>query len=182
MQWLNSPQRYGAIARAFHWGMLALLAAVCLAIELKGVFPRGSAGRTALLHWHELLGLTAALAVFSRLAWRAFDAPPAALPGPDWQRRAASAVKLALYVLLIALPLTGLVAAAGRGDSTVYFGVDLVSVIGPVSKALGKAVEDVHEALATAAYWLVGLHAAAALWHHFVLRDATLRRMLPVRC
>jgi cytochrome b561 len=42
-------------------------------------------------------------------------------------------------------------------------------------------LEDVHEALATAAYWLVGLHAAAALWHHFVLRDATLRRMLPVR-
>jgi cytochrome b561 len=182
MGWRNSTERYGALGQALHWGMLALYTAVCLAIELKGAYPRGSAGRAGLTHWHEVLGLTAALAVFVRVLWRALDAPPADLPGePPWQRRAARAMKLALYLAMVALPLTGLVAAVGRGDAVIFLGVDFNALAGPLPAAVGKGVKEVHEAIATAAYWLVGLHAAAALWHHYIRRDPTLRRMLPSR-
>lgn len=180
MQWRNSTGRYGVLTQAFHWGMFALLTAVCLAIELKGIYPRGSSGRAAMTHWHELLGLYAALAVFARLFWRALEAPPPALPGtPAWQRRAATLTKLALYVLLVALPMTGLVAAVGRGNAVLFLGIDFNALIGPLGRDTGKAVKEVHEFMATAAYWLVGLHATAALWHHFIRHDATLRRMLP---
>lgn len=180
MQWRNSSARFGALAQAFHWGMLMLLTAVCLAIELKGAYPRGSAGRAALTHWHELLGLSAALAVFARLFWRALDAPPPSLPGtPGWQRRATKLTKLALYGLLIALPVTGLIAAIGRGNEVIFLGIDFNALIGPIAAGAGKTAKEVHEIMATAAYWLVGLHAAAAAWHHFIARDATLRRMLP---
>jgi cytochrome b561 len=182
MQWRNSFERYGALGQAFHWGMLALFTAVCLAMELKGIYPRGSAGRAGLTRWHELLGLTAALAVVARLLWRAVDAPPADLPGASvWQRRAVRAMKLALYLAMVALPLTGVVAAVGRGDAVIFLGVDFNALTGPLSTATGKALKEVHEAIATAAYWLVGLHAGAALWHHYIRRDATLRRMLPGR-
>jgi cytochrome b561 len=182
MQWRNSTERYGALGQTFHWGMLALFTAVCLAIELKGIYPRGSAGLAGLTRWHELLGLTTAFAVSARLFWRALDTPPADLPHASaLQRQAVRAMKFALYLVMVALPLTGLVAAIGRGDEVTFLGIDFNALFGPLSSATGKALKEAHEAIATGAYWLIGLHAGAALWHHFIRRDATLRRMLPAR-
>jgi len=83
-----------------------------------------------------------------------------------------------LYGLMIALPLSGWLMLSAAGKPIPFFGWELPALVAP-NRSLATAVDDVHEAIATAGYWLIGLHAAAALFHHYIVRDNTLRLMLP---
>lgn len=100
-------------------------------------------------------------------------------PGPrsstDWL---AAAVHLALYAIMIAMPILGWLALSADGKSVALIGLQLPALIAP-NEALAGQFEEVHETLGTVGYWLVGAHAAAALFHHYVLRDGVMRRMLP---
>jgi cytochrome b561 len=85
-----------------------------------------------------------------------------------------------LYVFMICMPLGGWLILSTAGEPIPFFGLQLPALIGE-SRHLSKLIKEVHEAVGTAGYFLIGLHAAAALFHHYVLRDNTLRRMLPNR-
>ena len=119
------------------------------------------------------------LLIFVRIAWRTtHPAPP--LDGAAWQRAAARVAHVVLYVLLVALPITGYLAWSARGNGTAFFGWEIPAAIAK-DRATARALNNVHEVLADALLVVVALHAAAALWHHVVVRDDTLRRMLPQR-
>jgi cytochrome b561 len=177
MRWKNTAAGYGLPSVALHWLMVLLIAAAYATIELKSVFAKGSAGREALVALHYAIGLSvfplAWLRLIARLPGRAPEIEP---PLPPWQALAARAAHWALYALMIALPAMGLLAANAKGHSVSFFGLELPALIGR-NRSLGKWLEDIHEALATAGYWVIGLHAAAALFHHYVLRDNTLKLM-----
>ena len=79
---------------------------------------------------------------------------------------------------MIALPLLGWMLLSAEQKPIPFFGLSLPPLVAP-DKALAERIEDVHVALATIGYWLVGVHAVAALVHHYLFRDGTLRRMLP---
>jgi len=96
---------------------------------------------------------------------------------PVWQARSAAAMHLALYAFMIAMPLLGWLALSAAGKLPSVFGVALPALIAP-DASLEKSLEEIHETLGVAGYWLIGLHAAAALAHHYLLGDNTLRRML----
>ena len=171
--------RYVLPVIALHWLTLVLLVLVYACAELSDAFPKGSAGRAGLRSWHEALGLVVFGVVWLRLIARAFAVAPPILPAPPlWQARLAKAVHAALYGLMIALPLSGWLMLSAAGKSIPFFGWELPALVAP-NRWLATAVDDVHEAIATAGYWLIGLHAAAALFHHYVVRDNTLRLMLP---
>ena len=173
------PTAYGAIARLLHWIMFALIAvqvAGGLAIE---AFPRASAARVLVLETHVSLGIVALLLVFARIASRLATRglPP---EGARWQRALASVVHGALYALMVAVPVVGYALADARGRGIPFFGMSAPEWL-QTDRGLAHTLEEWHEALVWALVAVVAAHVAAALWHHFALRDGTLRRMLPAR-
>ena len=84
-----------------------------------------------------------------------------------------------LYALLIAAPISGIVLQFARGDALPIFGLAEIASPWTVDRAFARNVKEVHELMANALVILAALHAAAALVHHWVLRDRTLVRMLP---
>lgn len=175
----DSTNRYHPLAIGAHWLMLVLLIGVYVLIELRGIYPKGSDPSEAMKMWHEMLGMTIFGLVFVRLGLRLVLRAPVITPSPpDWQRFLALAMHVALYAFLVAMPLLGWLMMSAKGRPVPFFGLQLPALIGP-DKALAHNIEDLHEIIGVIGYYLIGLHAGAALFHHYLMRDNTLRRMLP---
>lgn len=159
-----------------HWLMLALLAAVYACIELREFYPRGSDIREGLKTWHFMLGLSVFVLVWVRLAARALS-PNGPAPR-TWSGALATAVHVALYVLMVLMPLLGWLLLSAEGEIVPFFGLTLPPLAAP-DEAFAGRIEDLHTTIGAAGYWLIAFHAMAALFHHYVLRDGTLRRMSP---
>ena len=181
MSWTNDQNGYGRLSIALHWLMLLLLAAVYATMEFKGVFPKGSAGRARIMNLHYVLGLITFGLVWVRIVLRIPGTRPEAKPTlPVWQTRLAAAVQGLLYLLMIGMPLLGWFALSAHGETVDFFGTQLPSLMAE-DPARRDTLKEIHETLATVGYFLIGLHAAAALFHHYVMRDNTLRLMMPRR-
>jgi cytochrome b561 len=179
--WRNSTERYGALSIALHWLMLLLIVAVYACIELRELFPKGSDPREALKTWHYMLGLSVFALVWLRLAIHVIGPVPRPQPEPPlWQKLSAKLMHFALYVLMIAAPFAGWLILGAEGEAIPFFGLHLPALTGE-NKQLAETAEEIHELIGTVGYFLIGLHAAAALFHHYVLRDDTLKRILPRR-
>jgi cytochrome b561 len=185
--WRNAETRYGFLAMGFHWIVaLFFLGNLGLGVYMSGlelsdpsVFP--------LYQLHKSFGVCIFLVVMLRLAWRLIDAPPA-LPTKMalWEQIASKLTHLGLYGALVAMPLTGwiIVSASPYNIPTRIF--DLVPlphieliVTNPDKDLWLGFGEWSHWLLAWSAAAAVFLHVAAALRHHFMLKDDILRRMLP---
>jgi cytochrome b561 len=171
-------ERFGTLTIALHWFMLLLLAAVYACIELRVLWPRGSDPRELIKTWHFMLGLSVLALVFVRIAARIAGGTPPIVPAPPaWQARIGQLTHGLLYLLMIGMPIGGWLILSAEGDPVPFFGLELPALVSP-DEALGKQIEEIHETVGTVGYWLIGLHALAALHHHYVQRDDTLRRML----
>lgn len=177
----NSNVRYTAPAIALHWLMAWLIIAVYflgLSIDALPVGP----DRILVVGWHKWLGVTIAFLWGFRVLWRAGHRPPA-LPAssPAWQNAASHLVHVALYLLMIAIPVSGWLMSSAKGYTTNFFGLfDLPNLL-MKDKELGHTLKEVHEVLANSLMALVGLHIAAALKHQLVDKDNLLGRMRPAR-
>ena len=181
MSWKNTEQRFGSLSIALHWLMFLLLAAVYACIELKGNFPKGSDMRELLKQWHFMLGLSVFFLVWIRIAARLIAPTPKIQPEPPaLQEKIAKLMYLALYLLMIGAPLAGWLILSAAGKPIPFFGLELPALIGP-DKALAGDIKELHELAGTIGYWLIGIHTAAALYHHYVLRDNALLIMKPQR-
>ncbi|OCS47446.1 cytochrome b [Ralstonia pickettii] len=174
---MYSEQKYSPAIRSLHWLVfLAALVAV-VTIDIHDLFPKGSAMRGALFTIHQTAGLSVLALMVLRLFARLGTEQPAALPGPKLLERAARAMHLVLYVLMLCMPILGAMALAWDGKAIQPFGLAWTAPLAP-DKALADLVKEVHESGATLVYIFVGLHAVAALWHEVVLKDRLLRRMI----
>lgn len=181
MSWNNTELRFGSLNIALHWLVVILIVGVYATIELRGIFPKGSPERDLMKQWHFMLGLSVFFLTFIRIGLRAIAPYPRIEPDmPNWQHLAAKAMHLALYGLLLGLPLAGWLILSAAGKPIPFFGLELPALIGKNPDLAGQ-IKEIHEAVATLGYWLIGLHAAAALVHHHIMRDNTLLRMLPER-
>src|SRR5574340_547724 len=116
MNWKNTTSRYGSLSIGIHWLMLLLFIAVYACIELRELYPKGSDPREALKTWHFMLGMLVFALVWLRLAARLSGPTPLIQPAPpNWQQLSASLLHVALYALMIGMPLSGwlLLSAAG---------------------------------------------------------------------
>ncbi|MDH0649621.1 cytochrome b [Pseudomonas sp. GD03858] len=172
---------YARWSIALHWLMLVLLAAVYACIELRGLFPKGSAERDLMKDLHFMLGLTVFALVWLRLAMRLSRPTPPIVPKPPaWQTGLAHLVHLLLYLMMIGLPLAGWTILSAADKPIPFYGLELPAIVAP-DPDLAKFIKGWHERIGSWGYWLIGLHALAGLYHHYVRRDNTLLRMLPYK-
>lgn len=175
-----SNEQYDRVSIALHWLMLVLIAAVYACIELRVNFPRGSGIREGLKHWHFMLGLSVLALVAIRAVVRLRGVTPPIRPEPAaWMKGFARIGHLALYLLMFGMPIAGWIILSAEGDPVPFFGLVLPPLVAP-DEAFAKSVEEIHKTAGTVGYYLIGLHAAAALFHHYVRRDSALTRMLPM--
>jgi cytochrome b561 len=128
---------------------------------------------------HETLGMSVFALVVLRLAWRLLDVGPAHLQVGRWMAVTANVVRVALYLLLFAVPLTAIAGAWLEGHPlTLLAGIEIPPALA-LSHDVGASIARIHTWLGDAILWVAGLHALAALFHHFVLRDRVLESMLP---
>jgi cytochrome b561 len=183
---LRSP-RYDPFSQALHW--LTAVAVTIAFILGPGGFGRlmrqgiDPATRSDIV-WHESLGLLVLVLTLTRLVWIALRprAPRHALP--PWMERSSKIVHAALWILLLALPLTALLSLGSEGHPLTVLGglrIDRMPLI--ANSGIGNLADwgDVHGWLGDILIWLAGFHAIAALYHHFVRKDGVLRAMLPGR-
>jgi cytochrome b561 len=175
----NDSTRYGSLSIGLHWLTLLLLIGVYACIELHEFFPKGSDAREALKSWHFMLGLAVLGLTLLRLLAAAGAPTPRIEPDPPlWQKRAGTAMHVALYLLLVGMPLGGWLMLSAAGKPVPFFGLDLPPLVAE-NRSLADIVKELHETGGNVGYFLIGMHAAAALFHHYFVGDNTLRRMLP---
>jgi cytochrome b561 len=172
MTTLTSPAktfRYSTALVALHWFMALLFVAVYASIELRVLFPKGTDMRDLMKALHFMFGLGVLLMVLARLGAR--WASPKPQQGPTlgletWAHRMASLGHLALYALMLVMPVMGWLA--------------MPPLMAP-NKTWAHDIKELHETVGVAGYWLIGIHVAAALGHHYVLKDGLLSRMSVLR-
>jgi cytochrome b561 len=184
----STRRRYTIVAIVLHWliagGILALLAIGL--VMMHAAIP--IATKFQLVQLHKSIGITILFLVLLRLLWRLFHAPPP-LPEtmPPLERKAAIGAHPLLYLAMVGLPLTGwaVVSVAPLNIPTFLFGLVHWPHMPILSTLTNKApVSAVVTAIHTYGAWaliaVIALHAAAALRHHFIIRDDVLWRMLPI--
>jgi cytochrome b561 len=175
----STRERYGAVAQLLHWAT-AILVVVAF---IYG--PGGSEQRVYSLakdfdrQIHETLGMSVLTITLIRLVWRAFDAPPDDPPMSRWMRLASKGMHVVLYLLLLALPLTAISGAWLEGHPLTLLGNIRIGPLLSETHAVGSVIASIHTWLGDAILWAAGVHAATALYHHFLLRDRVLRSMIP---
>ncbi len=168
---------YTRTAVALHWFMVLLITAgFTLGATMTDLHM--SPKKLRLYSYHKWIGITVLGLVLIRLIWRLTHPAPPYEPMARWQRIGAHASHWLLYLLMIATPILGWLYSSASGYPVVYLKLwklpDLVSK----NSDLAKVLVQVHAFLAWTLFYVVLLHAAAALKHHFVDHDRTLRRIL----
>jgi len=180
---LNSPARYGVVAMSFHWLIAVAIIGMLVLGKYMHDLPDSDPDKFSLYQLHKSTGLTILILSVGRLLWRLVNVvPPLPAHMPAWQRWAAHASHFLLYVLMVAIPLSGWarVSSDPIGIPTLWFGVFEVPHLPiEVSEPMSHFMHEVHEWLGNALILLLLVHVAAALKHHFSDRDTVLRRMLP---
>ena len=172
-------ERYGVVAQVFHW-LIAALIFVMLGLGYYMEDLPDDMRKLELYALHKSIGITIAALAALRLAWRLYNPPPP-LPAAmrPWERWAAHAVHALLYLMLLVQPLIGFLQSNAANFPVVLWGVlPLPPLIGP-DEPLAETLIGMHSIGGNLLAILVILHVAAALRHHFMLRDDVLRRMLP---
>ena len=169
--------RYSTIAILLHW-VMAILVLVTWSIAIAVSDLPLSPVRITGLSWHKWLGTTIFFLVLVRIFWRAtHPAPALKMAMPVWQEKAMQLTHLALYLLMLAIPVVGWLMSSAKGYTVNYFDLfDLPDLVSQ-DKALGHQLKEVHEFLANSLMVLVGLHVLAALKHQFIDKDQLLSRM-----
>lgn len=178
MKLKNNTETYGLISKLFHWVMaLAIIGLLAVGFIMSDM--ETSPDKFKLYGIHKAVGALVLFAVFARFFWRITNIKPTMISAPRWQKLAAHTAHYGLYVLMVAMPLSGWLMSSAAGFPVSVFGwFTLPDLIAP-DKELRHLMGEVHETLAIAIIALVSLHALAALKHHFMDKDNTLRRMLP---
>lgn len=178
---LNDQHHYGLGHATLHWLMaLAIISLYPLGLYIESLDYYDPAYRIV-PNWHKSIGLLVIALLSIRLLWRICNRPPKALPQPVWQKKAASFAHAALYLLLVLTLLSGFLISTADGSPIAFFGLFEVPALPYAIEQQEDIAGEIHFIVATSMIVLVALHAAAALKHHYVDRDSTLKRIFAIK-
>jgi cytochrome b561 len=178
MKLRSNADRWGTVAKAFHW-------TIALAILGNGVFgllmdlSRSPMQKINWLALHKSIGLTVLALALLRLLWRWLDGRPREAPAPRWQQWSARAVHVLLYALIVAIPLSGWWFNSVTGKPLQWFKQFNLPALAQKDDTLRHLAHGVHEYLFWFLLLVLVVHVGAALKHHVFDNDNVLRRMLP---
>jgi len=179
MQLGNTRDSYGAVAKFLHWAIVILIIAQYVIIESAEDLPDG-VEKLSSISLHKSLGMLVLLLVVARIGWRLVNrGKPVPVTMPPWQRISAAAGHGLLYLLILLQPLSGWAMSSAANYPVTLFGWFQFPALVAPNHDLHEGLEEVHEVLFYAMVVIAVVHVAAALYHHFLLKDDTLRRMLP---
>ena len=175
-----TPEGYSPAQKALHWAtalLIVTLVPVGLTMTRLGDHPVAG----TLYELHKSVGLTVFGLALARVAVRLVRGAPPLVPGlPLWQRAAAHGSHIALYILIVLVPVLGWAGtSACCAPVNLFWTVPLTLPVGGGMEG-AKPILGLHEAMALTLAGIVAIHVAAALYHHLIRRDDTLRRMLPL--
>jgi cytochrome b561 len=183
----RTSTQYDFLSQAFHW---------VTAVVVTVAFILGPGGFGRLMHqgvdpatqsdivWHESFGLLVFALTVLRLIWVVLRSTAPKFQMANWMQNMGKLVHVALWAMLLVLPITALLALGSEGHPLTLLGgirLDKMPMIAESSIAKLADWGDVHSFLGDAIMYFAGLHAAAAIFHHFVLRDDVLKAMLPTK-
>ena len=173
------PVEYSRIAKLIHW-LTAILVLIAFILGPGGHEDKiYSTAHDFDRQLHETIGLSVLALVLIRIVWRTFASTPVSPPVVHWMEVTAKVVQVSLYVLLFAVPLTAITGAWLEGHPLTLLGGFEIAPIFVKSHDVGEIISEIHTWLGDAILWLAGLHAFAALFHHYILQDNVLKSMLP---
>ncbi|GKT11059.1 MAG: hypothetical protein ISEC1_P0022 [Thiomicrorhabdus sp.] len=174
----NSELNYGVVSRANHW----LSAFLFIGLISVGLFmselDKGDEQRQALYALHKSMGVALFGLMMLRLLWLKVSPSPEPLSASKFEHILGHAVKGILYLAMLGMPISGWIMSNSGGHDVAFFELFILPTIIGENEMVHKIFEEVHEIFGTLLIGVVLLHIAGALKHHFVLKDATLLRML----
>jgi cytochrome b561 len=177
----TAPASYNLIDKTLHWAMALVIVGMLISgLVMEDVQPL--ALKFQVIQLHKSFGLLVLALAFTRVFWR-FTNPTPRLPvgTPLWQKAAAHGTHLAMYGLMFVMPFSGWLMSDAKGYHPNFFGLP-VPVLGEVDRVAGNVLGEIHEYGAYLLMALIATHVGAALFHHFIMKDDILARMLPARC
>ncbi|WP_221076637.1 cytochrome b [Agarivorans aestuarii] len=171
----NSPQRFGLVSKLIHW-LMALLILSLIAIALyMDTLPRGPE-KFQLFDLHKGLGLIAIAAIAIRIIWHRVSKVPAPI-GEGIKLTMAHLGHLALYLLMLAMPISGMMMSLAGGHDVKFFGLFTIAGFAEKNVMLNELGASVHHYAGQLLYVVITGHVLAALYHHFILKDDTIKRI-----
>lgn len=175
---LNQTPRHGALTQIFHW-LTAVLVISAFLLGPEDIEEMANPGQDPGVQLHQSLGLMVFGLTVLRIIWQFFAQRPAAIPMSSWMRILSKSIQGAIYLLLIAVPLSAVLGISLEGHTVTMLAGGQFSLNLPLLPSVGESMLEIHTTIADVMMWLVGLHAGAAILHHLVLRDQVLSSMLP---
>lgn len=168
---------YDGVAIALHWATAFLVFANFILSQTWDWFAKPTQG--LMEDTHMSFGVLLSAVILARIVWRFIPGHRVASLEQGWVRLASKATHYTLYLLLVAEAVLGFTFRWGAGRSMAFFGTGIPPLIGAIARPLRGELRDFHEWIGWAIFILALLHALAALYHHYVLKDRVLVRMLP---
>jgi cytochrome b561 len=168
---------YGPVHKALHW-ILVVLIATQYAVGSAMPHIGNDTLDEGLVAWHFSIGAAIMFFILVRLTWR-LARPVALAEMPAWQTRLANLTHTGLYVLVLTMTMLGWAAVSYRGWTVKLFGIVPLPALAAKGAPWAHTAGDIHNALVYVLLAFIVLHVAGALYHHFVIRDRILQRMLP---
>ena len=170
---------YSSVARTFHWVTAALVLTMLPIGIAMASFDLGGAVEDPMYHVHRSIGAVVLTITVLRLIYRLHHpAPPLPADMPAWQQVAALATHWGLYALLIVQPIVGWIATSAYRAPVLFFWLFDLPPIWPENRPFSEAMFVVHRSIGILIATLICVHIGAALYHHFILKDRVLKRML----
>ncbi len=176
---MNSENKYGFVAKFFHW----VIAALIIGLIIAGLYMtdmEASDNKWELYNLHKLFGVIVLGLIIFRIIWKILNkGKPAMLDTySKAERIVAATVHGMLYIMMLVMPLSGWLMSSFGGYSVMFFGIDIMLPV-EKDKDIGTIFHEIHNIGGSVFIILLTLHIAGALKHHFIDKDITLKRMLP---
>jgi cytochrome b561 len=176
----NSPTEYGSLAKFLHWAIVLLIIPQYFLAEAAADLPDGDPGIARLYGIHKSIGMLVLILAIVRVGWKFVGRPNPLLTDPvAWRHRAAGLSHGLLYLLIFLQPLSGWAMTSAGGRDATMFGWFTFPRLLAENHDLHETLESVHEALFYVLLVVAVVHILAAIYHHVILKDSTLRRMMP---